>query len=206
MKKINFYTFGIAILFLTACHDDLNQNPIDPDLFTEVDVYQNSEEALGALAKVYGSLALTGQQGPAGAADIDPSVIDEGFSQYSRVLFKLNELTTDNAVVGWGDPGLPELHLMAWGTDNQFVKCMYFRLSQVVSFSNSFIENANLMTNKDSNVDLYISEARFIRAYAYLQLMDLFGNVPLVTEIQFELPSQASRSEIFQFVELNFLI
>ncbi len=205
MKKINFYTFGIAILFLTACHDDLNQNPIDPDLFTEVDVYQNSEEALGALAKVYGSLALTGQQGPAGAADIDPSVIDEGFSQYSRVLFKLNELTTDNAVVGWGDPGLPELHLMAWGTDNQFVKCMYFRLSQVVSFSNSFIENANLMTNKDSNVDLYISEARFIRAYAYLQLMDLFGNVPLVTEIQFELPSQASRSEIFQFVETELL-
>ena len=102
MKKLNFYTFSIAILFLTACHDDLNQNPIDPDLFTEVDVYQNSEEALGALAKVYGSLALTGQQGPAGAADIDPSVIDEGFSQYSRVLFKLNELTTDNAVVGWG--------------------------------------------------------------------------------------------------------
>ncbi|GIR18421.1 MAG: hypothetical protein CM15mP32_6080 [Flavobacteriaceae bacterium] len=47
---------------------------------------------------------------------------------------------------------------MAWG-DNQFVKCMYFRLSQVVSFSNSFIENANLMTNKDSNVELYISEA-----------------------------------------------
>ena len=205
MKKLNFYTFGFAIIFLTACHDDLNQNPIDPDLFTEVDVYQNSEEALGDLAKVYGSLALTGQQGPAGAADIDPSVIDEGFSQYSRVLFKLNELTTDNAVVGWGDPGLPELHLLALGTDNQFVKCMYFRLSQVVSFSNSFIENANLMTNKDSNVDLYISEARFIRAYAYLQLMDLFGNVPLVTEIQFELPSQASRSEIFQFVETELL-
>ena len=61
------------------------------------------------------------------------------------------------------------------------------------------------MTNKDSNVDLYISEARFIRAYAYLQLMDLFGNVPLVTEIQFELPSQASRSEIFQFVETELL-
>ena len=60
MKKINFYSIGIAILLLTACHDDLNQNPIDPDLFTEVDVYQNSEEALGALAKVYGSLALTG--------------------------------------------------------------------------------------------------------------------------------------------------
>ncbi|GIR18422.1 MAG: hypothetical protein CM15mP32_6090 [Flavobacteriaceae bacterium] len=35
--------------------------------------------------------------------------------------------------------------------------------------------------------------------------MDLFGNVPLVTEIQFELPTQASRSEIFQFVESELL-
>jgi len=100
-----FIVIMIFSLGIISCHQDLNQSPIDPDSFTEEDVFSNSAEAQGALAKLYASLALTGQQGPAGQADI--ADIDEGFSQYSRMLFNLNELTTDHAVVGWGDAGLP---------------------------------------------------------------------------------------------------
>ena len=70
---------------ITSCQSDLDQNPIDPDLFTEVDVYSDASQARGALAKVYASLVLTGQQGPAGDPDIDNSLIDEGFSQYTHV-------------------------------------------------------------------------------------------------------------------------
>ena len=46
---------------IVSCHDDLNQTPIDPDSFTEENVFVNAEEAKGALAKLYASLALTGQ-------------------------------------------------------------------------------------------------------------------------------------------------
>ena len=31
--------FTICTLLVFSCTDDLNQNPTDPDLFTEVDVY-----------------------------------------------------------------------------------------------------------------------------------------------------------------------
>ena len=205
MKKISFISICLSGLVFFSCHDDLIQNPTDPDLFTEVDVYKTTEDALGALAKVYSSLALTGQQGPAGNADIDPSIIDEGTSQFTRLLYTLNELTTDNAVVAWGDPGLPNIHEMSWGVNNVYIKGMYFRLSQVVSFANSFIENANAMGSSDSRVAEYIAEARFIRAFAYSQLMDLFANVPLVTQISFGLPEQSNRQEIFSFVEQELL-
>ena len=205
MKKISIISICFSGLVFFSCHDDLTQNPTDPDLFTEVDVYKTTDDALGALAKVYGSLALTGQQGPAGDADIDPSIIDEGTSQFTRLLFTLNELTTDNAVVAWGDPGLPNIHEMSWGVNNVYVKGMYFRLSQVVSFANSFIENATAMGSSDSRVAEYIAEARFIRAFAYSQLMDLFANVPLVTQISFGLPEQSNRQEIFDFVEQELL-
>ncbi|NNF19230.1 MAG: RagB/SusD family nutrient uptake outer membrane protein, partial [Flavobacteriaceae bacterium] len=199
MKKYTILMGGLLLLIgISACTSDLDQTPIDPDLFTEVDVYQNSQEAKGALAKLYAGLALTGQQGPAGQADI--SGVDEGFSQFSRMLFNLNELTTDHAVVGWGDPGLPNLHAMTWGAGNDFTTAMYFRLSQVVSFSNSFISNAAVLSD-DPEVASFIAEARFIRAYAYYNLMDLFANVPLVTEITTELPEQSNREEIFAFVE-----
>jgi len=204
MKNIKYNIIILLILGLSlgACHKDLDQNPIDPDSFTQQDVFANAQEAKGALAKVYASLALTGQKGPAGDPDI--SDIDEGFSQFSRMLFNLNELTTDHAVIAWGDPGLQDLHGMYWAAGNDFTDAMYYRLAQTVSFANSFIENADALKS-DPEVAYYIAEARFIRAYAYYNLMDLYGNVPLVTKISTELPQQASRQEIFDFVESELL-
>ncbi|MUU78739.1 RagB/SusD family nutrient uptake outer membrane protein [Winogradskyella endarachnes] len=190
-----------VILFAVSCHDDLDQSPIDPDSFTEEDVFANAEEAKSALAKVYASLALTGQEGPAGQPDL--SNIDEGFSQFTRMLFNLNELTTDNAVVAWGDAGLQDLHGMYWTASNDFTDAMYNRLAQTVSFANSFIENASNLS--DAVVTEYIAEARFIRAYSYYNLIDLYGDVPLVTQIATTLPSQSTRQEVFNFIESELL-
>ena len=66
-----------------------------------------------------------------------------------------------------------------------------------MSFTNSFITNAAALT--DAEVQTYIAEARFLRAYAYYNLIDLYKNVPLVTEISLDLPQQSSRAEIFTF-------
>jgi len=174
---------------------------MDPDSFTEEDVFSNANEARGALAKLYASLALTGQNGPAGSPDI--SDIDEGFSQFSRMLFNLNEITTDHAVVGWGDPGLPDLHGLYWSSSNDFTEAMYYRLAQEVSFCNSFIANAASL--EEDVVKTYIAEARFLRAYAYYNLLDLYGNVPLTTEISTELPTQSNQTELFNFIETELL-
>ena len=140
---------------------------------------------------------MTGQNGPAGSPDI--ADIDEGFSQFSRMLFNLNEITTDHAVVGWGDPGLPDLHGMYWSSSNDFTEAMYYRLAQAVSFSNSFIKNASELSGDE--VSVFVAEARFLRAYAYYNLLDLYGNVPLTTEISTELPTQSNRTELFNFIE-----
>ena len=198
MKKLILLTI---IFGFVSCHDDLDQLPTDPDSFTEENVFINAEEAKGALAKLYSSLALTGQNGPAGQPDI--ADIDEGFSQFTRMLFNLNELTTDHAVVAWGDPGLPDLHGMYWSSSNDFTEAMYNRLAQEVSFCNSFISNAANLS--DAVVPTFIAEARFLRAFAYYNLMDLYGQVPLTTEISTDLPQQSSRSELFNFVETELL-
>ena len=199
MKKLILLS---AIIFgFVSCHDDLDQLPTDPDSFTEENVFINAEEAKGALAKLYSSLALTGQNGPAGQPDI--ADIDEGFSQFTRMLFNLNELTTDHAVVGWGDPGLPDLHGMYWSSSNDFTEAMYNRLAQEVSFCNSFISNAASLS--DPVVPTFVAEARFLRAFAYYNLMDLYSKVPLTTEISTDLPQQSSRTELFNFVETELL-
>lgn len=199
---INKFTVALALaLSVMACHDDLDQLPIDPDSFTEQNVFANTQEAKSALAKLYASLALTGQQGPTGQGDI--SGIDEGASQFTRLLFYLNELTTDHSVVGWGDPGVPDLHNLSWSSSNDFTEAMYYRLGQEVSFCNSFISNAALLGGEEAQT--FIAEARFLRAYAYYNLIDLYGNVPLTTVVSTALPTQSDSSELFAFVEAELL-
>ena len=203
-NKITKYILAAAVAFsISSCHDDLDLMPNDPDVYTEFDVFSNAEQAKLALAKVYASLALTGQKGPSDMPDIEG--IDEGASQYTRLLFNLNVITTDESVIGWGDPGMPNLHAMSWGASNSFVQAMYYRLAQTVTFSNSYIQNAQKLVDSNPELKTYIAEARFIRAYAYYNLMDMYANVPLVTEISSETPKQSNRQEIFAFVESELL-
>ena len=70
---------------------------------------------------------------------------------------------------------------MSWDINNPWTQGMYFRLAQVVSFSNSFIENAADLASTNTEASNFVAEARFLRAYAYLQLIDMYANVPLVT-------------------------
>ena len=48
-----------------------------------------------------------------------------------------------------------------------------------------------------------MAEARFVRAYAYYYLMDLFGDTPIVTEVKDKLTEsdRKSRKEVFAFIE-----
>lgn len=84
---------------LTACTGDLDVTPIDPNLQTEID--PNT-----LFNKCYANMALAGQSGPDGDCDIDG--LDGGTTGFVRQYFNTNELGTDEAICGWGDPGIPE--------------------------------------------------------------------------------------------------
>jgi len=201
MKKyIKHSIFGVILaLSLSACMKDLDQEPIDPDSFTEKDVFKNATEAKGALAKIYASLSLTGQKGPSGDGDIAGA--DEGSTGYTRMQFYLQVASTDEAIIRWSDAGVPDFHNMSWTPANTFNNAYYNRLGQQIAFANSFIDNAQALAS-DPEVGYYIAEARFIRAYAYYNVMDAFGKAPLVTSSKADLkPAQNTRAELFNFVE-----
>ena len=162
------------------------------------------------LAKLYGGLAVTGQQGPAGAPDIDG--IDEGFSQYVRGYWQLQELPTDEVVIGWGDESLPEMNTMEWGSDNRFITAFYYRVFYQVALVNEFMRETtdeklagrNTPQALRAEIQQYRAEARLLRALSYWHGLDLFGNIPLVTEadnLGTEPPAQATRAELAAFVE-----
>ena len=202
MKKYIKHTIlGLTMaLTLSACMKDLDQEPIDPDSDTERNVFKNDAEAKMALAKVYASMSLTGQKGPDGAGDI--AKMDEGSSGYLRTLFYLQEFSTDEANCVWADDtGATDFHALSWIPSNKFSKAFYNRLGQQIAFANSFIDNAQPLA-ADREVQYYIAEARFLRAYAYYNLIDAFGKAPLVTTSESDpKPFQKNRVELFNFVE-----
>lgn len=210
MKKFIFKT-SIALFALVAiqsCSKKLDLKPTN-DVTSET-VYATPAGYKQVLAKVYGAFALTGNQGPAGNGDVQG--IDEGFSDFFRLYWKAQELSTDEAVIAWGDVGLQDFHNMNWSSNNPFLTGLYYRSLYQITLCNEFIRqssDANLSKRNISGTDAdnireYAREARFLRAYQYWVLMDLFGNPPFVTEntaIGGAPPPQATRSQLFTYVE-----
>ena len=129
-----------------------------------------------------------GSRGRPGTADIKG--IDEGFSQYLRLYWEAQELPTDEAVIAWGDVGLPEMNTQLWASNNSFVVAMYYRVAFQVSLANEFLRQTtdaklaerNVSPELAADIQVFRAEARFLRALSYWHGIDLFGNIPLVTE------------------------
>src|SRR2546427_3393919 len=84
---------------------------------TSANVFNDPNSYRAFLAKIYGGLIVTGQRGPDGNADIGG--IDEGFGEYLRLYWYLQEMPTDEAGIGWDDPGLPTLNTGTWGASHE---------------------------------------------------------------------------------------
>lgn len=199
---------AVTASVFSSCTKDLDRLPQNE--VTGVQVYSTPEGYKQAFAKVYGAFALTGNQGPAGNGDIQG--IDEGFSDFLRLYWKAQELPTDEAVIGWGDAGLPDFHNMNWGANNPFLQGLYYRCYYQITLANDFIRQSsddNLGSRSIAGADAdeirkFRNEARFLRAYQYSVLMDLFGNVPFVTDadaLGSKIPEQITRANLFAWVE-----
>jgi len=204
-KLMTVIAIGVSIS-LTSCKKDLTPK----SAVTTANVYKDFANYKSILAKLYTSLALSGQQGPAGNADI--AGIDEGFSNYLREYYNMQELTTDEAAIVWNDGTIHNLHNMTWDADDKFITAMYNRIFYTISLNNEFIRqttDAKLASNGITGDNLvlakqYRAEARFLRGLAYWHAIDLFGSVPFVTEndvVGVFFPKQKSRTELFNYVE-----
>jgi len=198
-----------VVLLLAGCHKDLDRFP--PNDVTSAQLYVDEAGYKQVLAKVYGSMALTGNSGPAGSGDV--AGIDEGTSDFLRLFWKAQELSTDEAVVAWNDPGIQDFHNMNWSSNNPMLIGLYSRSFYVITLCNEFIRESTpeklaergITSPASDNIKTMRAEARFVRAYQYSVLMDLFGNpgftneeTPIGAAVR---PEQISRAELFTYLE-----
>ena len=212
IKKINYIIIISIIVLVSSCSKRLDLEP--PIGLSSIEVYKNASNYEKVIAKLYGGLALSGLAGPAGNPDIIG--IDEGFSQYVRILWNLQELPTDHAICRWNDVGIPEMNKLEWSADNSFVKAMYARIYFQIPIANVFIQESSEEKMSDrgfsdenkEEIRVFRAEARFLRALSYFHAMDMFGNIPFVDETtpigSNDVP-QILRPDLFNWIESELL-
>lgn len=203
----------MSTVLLWSCQDELELKPED-NRETSATVFEDPDSYREFTAKLYAGLSLSGQEGPSGNADL--AGLDEGFSNYMRLYFKLQELTTDEAVIGWNDGTIKDLHAQTWTSGNEFIRTMYSRIMYQIALTNEFLrqttdaklDGRGVSGDLKSEIAEYRAEARFLRALSYFHAMDLFGNPPFVTEedpIGAFLPPQIQRADLFSYIESELL-
>ena len=205
-----FFLFILGLsMTLTSCTDDLNVTPGDDDEFLSESFFKDPTSYKEVLAKLYAGLYVGGNDGD-GQADI--AGIGGDFSSYLRLLFVTQELPTDEAVIAWADGTLPTINTQTWSPANEFLAGTFSRAFYEISVANEFLRQTTdeklnergVDANLKAEIATFRAEARFLRAFSYYNLMDLFGNVPITTEndpVGFFYPEQKTRAEVFAFIE-----
>ncbi len=185
MKKINII-FGIVMgagLLLSSCTDDLNQMPVTET--TSGDVYSHAENYERVLAKIYASYVLAGQG--QGGDNGDLTTING--QDFSRGYFNLQEAATDEVANTWlSGNNLVDLTYISWSAKDAWVSDTYYWLYFNIALCNEFIRNCSdnaisrFTPEEQSRIRSYRSEARFMRAYSYWMVLDLYRQGPNVDE------------------------
>ena len=191
MKNIFIKTIAAAALTLgmTGCVNDLDIPSIDPQS-------SPSADPMGLLAKCYGVLGLTGQDGGTGNGDLS---LDEGESGFYRTTFNLQELPTDECMWAWQtDPDIPQITMINWNSSSVRVQWAYTRLTYDITLFNSYLSQVP----EDEANRQYRAEVRFLRALHYWYMLDLFGKSPFKTEFNItELPIEYSGNQMYGWLD-----
>ena len=117
--------------------------------------------------------------------------------------FSLQGLTSDEMAIAakggdWYDGGvLVEMHRHTYGPTNGIIGNTWGGQYGGIGAVNDAIKNLGLSANE-------INQMRALRAYFYWRLIDIYGNVKIVTQPGQDAP-QASRAEVYNFIESELL-
>lgn len=127
--------------------------------------------------------------------------------------WRSKEFSTDEFIVpgrasgGWFDQNNIDLTHHQETPTNATLARAWTQMFQEIGTANAVMESLEASPNKD-NLKALIAETRALRAYGYYFVMDLWGNVPLVTVARIDpnnLPKSTPRAEVYSFVETEML-
>ncbi|MCK9398739.1 MAG: RagB/SusD family nutrient uptake outer membrane protein [Bacteroidales bacterium] len=129
--------------------------------FSSDTFYQNDKQAIQALNGVYNAIT---------------------FRSFNNAVWVFGDIASDDAVKG-GNPGDQSeiTYIDEFNTDanNGIISNYWSHSYEAIARANNVIANVPAVTMDEALKNRIIGEAKFIRAYSYFNLVNIFGKVPL---------------------------
>lgn len=171
MKYFKYIAFAAMGLMLYSCEEEF-LNPL-PDSAIVVDAFFDSDDdVLAGIIGIYDAI-----QG----VNVNT---ESNTTQYNRGVqfeFMVTEMRSDNTRTATLEGSRADFHRYRVDANNVQSEDYYQSMYEIIFRANNvlnFIEVADAV-----NQSAYAAEAKFLRAYAYFNLVRLYGPVPLVTTV-----------------------
>lgn len=183
LKKIKYWVLGACLLLtVPACDNYLEKNPLEGP--ADVSFFANESELVLAINACYSSLA------------VHPS--DN---------LPLPVLLDNTANISWdrNNSDLQQIGKGSHASNNGFVRNVWQQAYTDIGRCNFLLDNIDKVKDK-TTPQLYArikAEARFLRAYNYHHLVELFGGIPLVIKtLKLEEASvpKSTKEEVVAFI------
>jgi starch-binding outer membrane protein, SusD/RagB family len=153
------FLLGFTIIILGACTKFLTEDL--KGTFSSDTYYQNDKQAIQAINGVYNAIAFTNSD---------------------NVIWVFGDVASDDAVKG-GNPGdqaeITYIDEFSANTTNGMI-INYWRFAyESIARANNVIAHVPAITMDEVTKNRIVGEAKFIRAYSYFNLVNVFGKVPL---------------------------
>ena len=161
------YTFIAlsALLLSVSCNKFIDREPISKP--TEKTAFKEAKDLEGAVTGIYDEL--------------------QSKDQYSGRFLTLMEVRADNvtddnaaALAGVNY----EIEAFSETPANENFKASWLSLYQIILRANTIFENLDKVTMTDTQRTNIVGQAAFLRALTYFNLVRLWGEVPLITQVQ----------------------
>jgi len=161
MKKYIF-VLPLLLLSLTSCNDFLDE-PMKGNLNTQ-SIYSSVEEAELAVNGVYNA------------------------STYFINLWRIGDIASDDALKGGNEGDISDLNYIKDFTataDNGVLGEMWQNTYEVVARANNVIGKVpGMSAGTEEKRNNFVAQAKFFRAWAYFNLVNIYGEVPLKLQPQ----------------------
>lgn len=146
------------VVMMTSCQDFLDREPLDQ--LTEDNFYQTKSDAESAVLAAYQPMSTV---------------------EWTGKGWMITEIPSDNSQPGGTDPEFTPIDNFTVNPDTPPVYDYWLMHYRMITFANTVIARVPPMSIDEADKNALLAEAQFLRAFAYFDLVRIYGGVPLIT-------------------------
>ena len=151
----------VSLLIISGCSEEfLERNPLDQ--LSEEEFYKTPTDLTRGINAAY--------------------AVMQGVNWHGK-MWQMLEIPSDNSTVGGNDPDFSPIDNFTVNADNLPVNEFWTERYRLITQANQILKFTPQIDMVETTRNAFEGEARFLRAYAYFDLVRIYGDVPIVTKV-----------------------